>query len=81
MQGNVAVAVTGQAGRVRHKHPAEHKSSALNYPVDISADSGTIFVVVLFNHSNPFVLGTSVPTILTASASAWPSPLKIASAM
>jgi hypothetical protein len=37
--------------------------------VDVGADSGTILMVMFFNHSVPFVLGISSPTIFTAAAS------------
>ena len=68
-------------GIARNPDAAEHEVSALYQLVDVGSYSGAIFVVMFFYHKIPFVLGVSVPVILTAVPRAWPSPLKIASAM
>jgi hypothetical protein len=55
---------------VRDFNSAEFKFSPSDKRMNVSADSGTVFVVVFFRHSVPFVLGMSPPTILTAVARA-----------
>ena len=82
VQDHVAVAVAEQARREGDMDPAQHELAALDDPMDVGADADPVFRRFGFlDHNCPFVLGMSVPTILTAVASAWPRALKIASAM
>ncbi len=70
MQCDVGIAVSGQASVVGNVNPAEHQLSAVCQPVNICAYSRSVFYITLVYHNTPFVLGRSVPVILTAAARA-----------
>ena len=54
--------------RERERH--QHQLAVFNEPVYIRTDTCSIFVLNIIAHSTPFVLGTSVPVIFIASATA-----------
>ena len=66
----VTVAVARETGRKRHLDTAEYQRPALNEPMDVRAYADTIVMFGIADHRTPFVLGTSVPLMRTAAASA-----------
>ena len=81
MQHNIGIAVTQRPKRKLDLYAAQYQLSIGHKPVQVRTDTRAIFVLNIVAHSIPFVLGTSVPVILTAVAIAWPNALKMASAI